>query len=75
MMAGVFFLIAGTHEYLFSPNLTLESGVPIFLLVIEIFIGLAFLLGIGTCICAIILGLSWITLFYYTNWVSAMKNI
>jgi len=46
MVAGAFFMIAGTHEYLFSPNLTSESGVPMFLIMVQFGIGLMFLLGI-----------------------------
>jgi uncharacterized membrane protein YphA (DoxX/SURF4 family) len=68
-------LIAGTHEYLFSPNLTVVAGVPFALIAAEMAIGLAFLLGIGTRISAIVLGLIWISSFYFTGWVTALENI
>ncbi len=75
MVAGAFFLIAGTHEYLFSPNLTIESGVPMFLIVLQILVGLAFLLGIASRVCGILLGLMWVALFYYVDFVVAIENI
>lgn len=75
MIAGAFFLIAGTHEYLFSPNMTLETGVPFVLIVMQILIGLTFLLGVGTRMSAIVLGLLWASTFYFTGWVSALENV
>ncbi len=30
MVSGAFFLIAGTHQYLFSPNQSVESGMPMY---------------------------------------------
>ena len=75
MIAGAFFLIAGTHEYLFSPNMTSEAGVPFILIVAQILIGLTFLLGVGTRISAIVLGLLWASTFYFTGWVSALENV
>lgn len=75
MAAGAFFIIAGTHEYLFSPNLSIEVGIPMFLVVLQIIIGLAFLLGIASRVAGIALGFLWATLFYYTGWVSALEDI
>ncbi len=75
MVVGAFFLIAGTHEYLFSPNMTVEAGVPFVLIVLQILIGLGFLLGVGTRMCALLLGAIWISTFYFTGWVSALENI
>lgn len=75
MVAGAFFLIAGTHEYLFSPNLVHATGVPMYLIVMEIAVGLAFLLGIASRVCAVVLGLMWVSLFYYLGWVSALEDI
>lgn len=75
MVAGTFFLIAGTHEYLFSPNLTIESGIPYVFIVIEIAIGLALILGIGTRIAALVLATAWALSFYYTGWLAGLENI
>lgn len=75
MVVGAFFVIAGTHEYLFSPNMVQEAGIPIWLIFLQILIGLAFLLGIASRVCGIVLGLMWLSLFFFTDWVSAVENI
>lgn len=75
MVVGAFLIIAGTHEYLFSPNLTLHAGIPMWLIVLQILIGLAFLLGIASRVCGIILGLMWGMVFYYSGWVAALEDI
>jgi uncharacterized membrane protein YphA (DoxX/SURF4 family) len=75
MVAGAFFLIAGTHEYLFSPNLTVESGVPMYLIVIQIAIGISLLLGVASRVSGIILGATWFTLFLYAGWIAALEDI
>jgi len=75
MVTGTFLIIAGTHEYLFSPNLSLESGIPMWLVVLEILVGLAFLLGITSRVCGIVLGAMWGTLFYYAGPVAALEDI
>lgn len=75
MITGAFLLIAGTHEYLFSPNLTLEAGIPNFLIIIQIIIGLSFMLGIFTRLSAILLGIVWATSFCYVGWILMIENI
>lgn len=75
MVSGAFFVIAGTHEYLFSPNLIHETGIPEVLVVIQIVIGLAFLLGIGTRTAAIALAALWASAFYYAGWVVALEDV
>ncbi len=74
MVFGAFLLIAGTHDYLFSPNIT-PAEVPFAFIVIQLAIGLAFLVGIFTRISAIALGLLWGTLFFFTSWVTALEDI
>lgn len=59
MITGAFLLIAATHEYLFSPNLTHESGVPMVFILLQFAIGLAFLLGIYARLAALLLGALW----------------
>lgn len=75
MVVGAFFVIAGTHEYLFSPNLTDEVGIPMFLIVFQIIIGLACLLGIASRVAGIALALLWLSLFYFVGWISALEDI
>lgn len=59
MVVGSFLMIAGTHEYLFSPNLTSESGVPMLFIMMQFVIGLAFLLGVYARLAAIALTAIW----------------
>jgi len=75
MVTGSFLLIAGTHEYLFSPNLTHEVGIPHMLIFIQIFIGIAFMLGIATRTSAFILGFVWLSTFYFAGWVAALEDV
>lgn len=75
IIAGAFFLIAGTHEYLFSPNQSLEAGVPYYLIVTQILIGLAFLLGIATRTFSLLLIAVWLSTFHYLGAISALENI
>ena len=75
MVAGAFFLIAGTHEYLFSPNLTPEAGIPVLLIYLQILIGLAFLVGVATRMSAILLGLLWLSVFFFAGTVAALEDI
>ncbi len=75
MVVGAFFVIAGTHEYLFSPNQTIDAGIPTLLVYLQILIGLAFLLGIASRVCGIILGLLWASTFHFMGVVAALENI
>jgi uncharacterized membrane protein YphA (DoxX/SURF4 family) len=75
MVTGTFFIIAGTHEYLFSPNLSPESGVPMSLIFIQIAIGFAFLLGIASRLAAIALSLLWCSLFIYIEPILVIENV
>jgi uncharacterized membrane protein YphA (DoxX/SURF4 family) len=75
MVVGAFLIIAGTHQYLFSPNLTIENGIPMYLIVIQILIGLDFLLGLSTRVSAIILALLWTVSFNYAGVIPMFENI
>ena len=75
MVCGAFFLIAGTHEYLFSPNQTVASGIPMTLIAIQIAVGLAFLLGIASRVSGIVLALLWGLAIPYTGLEAALENI
>lgn len=75
MVAGAFFLIAGTHGYLFSPNLTIESGIPYALVVLQILIGIAFLVGVYARVAAIFLALLWALGFPAAGFVAMLEDI
>ncbi|OGG79960.1 hypothetical protein A3A39_01085 [Candidatus Kaiserbacteria bacterium RIFCSPLOWO2_01_FULL_54_13] len=75
MVAGAFFVIAGTHGYLFSPNLTLGAGVPYVLIVFQIVIGVAFLAGIYARVAAIALALLWAAGFVFVGALSMFEDV
>lgn len=75
MVAGAFFLIAGTHEYLFSPNLTVASGIPMTIVVGQIIVGLSWLLGVLPRVASLLLVALWTTVFYFAGWVAAVEDI
>lgn len=60
MIAGAFLMIAGTHEYLYSPNLGIEHGIAPVLVYVQFLIGLAFILGIYARLAAILLAATWL---------------
>lgn len=59
MVAGAFFMIAATHGYLFSPNLDAGAGIPGWLIIAELLIGLALLTGLFDRIAAFLLLSLW----------------
>ena len=75
MIVGAFLLIAATHEYLFSPNLTPDAGVPMVLILLQIIVGLSFLLGIGSRLGAILIGVVWIGASSFVGIVATLENI
>ncbi len=75
MVTGAFLLIAGTHHYLFAPNLTNEAGIPVVMIILQIVIGLLFLLGIATRTAAMTLCVLWSLLVYYVGPLTAVENI
>ena len=75
MVIGSFLLIAGTHEYLFSPNLSHASGVPSYLIIIQIVVGVAFLVGVLTRLSACLLILVWLWAVYSAGWLAMLENI
>jgi len=74
MIAGAFFLIAGTHSYFFSPNLSIASGIPAPLVVFQILIGIAFLAGIYARVAACALALLWLAGFAYSGVIPMLEN-
>lgn len=75
MVVGAFLLIAGTHTYLFSPNLTPWTGIPSFLIYIQILIGIAFLIGLASRTSGILLALLWGAQFFFIDAVTVIENI
>lgn len=75
MVIGSFLLIAGTHEYLFSPNLSHTSGIPSYLIIIQIVVGIAFLVGVLTRLSACLLILVWLLAVYSAGWLAMLENI
>lgn len=75
MLTGAFLMIAGTHEYLFSPNLSTESGVPMVLIISQFAIGLAFVLGIYARLAAIVLVALWALALLIIGWMPLVENI
>jgi len=74
MIAGAFFVIAGTHQYLFSPNLTVDSGVPYALVILQIVVGIAFLAGAFARVASVFLMLAWFAAFPYVGTLASLEN-
>ena len=74
MVVGAFLLIAGTHEYLFSPNQSIHTGVPVVLVIVQILIGLAFLVGVATRSAAMVLMIIWVLSIMTCGPISAFEN-
>lgn len=74
MVAGAFFLIAGTHSYLFSPNLSIASGTSSVFVILQILIGLAFLAGIYARVAALALGALWLSGFAFAGALPMLEN-
>ncbi|MFM2415125.1 MAG: hypothetical protein RI911_818, partial [Candidatus Parcubacteria bacterium] len=75
MVAGAFFLLAGTHYYAFSPNLSEALGMPSWLITLQICVGISLLIGFFERIAAVILILLWLTIFYLSGTVHALEDI
>ncbi len=75
MIAGAFFLIAGTHGYLFSPNLSIASGVPYALVVLQILIGIAFLVGLYARVAALALMGVWLASFPAAGAIAILEDV
>ncbi len=75
MVIGSFLIIAGTQEYLFSPNLSHASGVPSYLIIIQIVVGIAFLVGVLTRLSACLLMVVWLLAVYSAGWLAMLENI
>lgn len=75
MVTGAFFVIAGTHEYLFSPNLTVNAGIPAIFIYMQIAIGLSFMIGLVTRLSAMLLAILWGATFFFAGFVPTIENI
>lgn len=75
MVVGSFLMIAGTHEYLFSPNLSHESGVSMILIMFQFVLGLSFLLGVFARVSALLLGGLWLLCVFAIGFVPMLEDI
>lgn len=75
MVAGAFLMIAGTHEYLFSPNLSHTEGIPMALIMLQFVIGLSFLVGVFARASALALAVLWGIGFFVAGWVAMLEDI
>lgn len=75
MMVGAYFVIAGSHEYFLTPNLSVESGLPFVFIIIEIVVGLMLLIGLAARTAALVLAGAWVVSFWYTGFISGIENI
>lgn len=75
MVAGAFLMIAGTHEYLFSPNLSHDAGIPMTLVMLQFVIGLAMLLGIFARVAALALMALWALGVMTAGWLPMIEDI
>lgn len=75
MIVGAFFVIAGTHEYLFSPSLSLETGTPQVFILLQVFIGLAFLIGFYSRLAALVLLALWLVGLGFFGLVPMLENV
>jgi uncharacterized membrane protein YphA (DoxX/SURF4 family) len=75
MVAGAFLLIAGTHYYLFSPNLSVESGAPMVFVTLQVLIGISFLIGAFARVSALLLGLLWVCAIPFVGVEASLENV
>ncbi len=75
MITGAYLIIAGLNGYLFSPNLTAEIGIPLWMLQAQIVIGIAFLVGIAARVAALFLTLLWALAFVYGGVLAMIEDI
>jgi uncharacterized membrane protein YphA (DoxX/SURF4 family) len=75
MVVGAFLLIAGTHEYLFSPNLSFTSGISQIVIVVQVIVGIALLVGFYERIASLFLIGLWFTVFASSGYVAALEDV
>lgn len=74
MVTGAFLMIAGTHDYLFSPNLTHEAVMPMILIYAQFLIGLGFLLGVFARVAALALAAIWTLGIFFAGLEPMLEN-
>ena len=74
MITGAFLVIAGSHDYLFSLNLTHQAGIPIVLIYAQFLIGLGFLLGIFARVSALALAAVWVLAAFFVGLEPMLEN-
>ena len=75
MITGAFFMIAGSHEYLFSPNLSAEVGIPMYLCMAQFAIGLMLVLGVFARVAGLLLVVAWFLGIHYGGLEAMVEDI
>lgn len=75
MVVGSFLMIAATHDYLFSPNLSHQDGIPPVLIIFQFVLGLSFLLGIFARVSALLLRGLWLLCVFAVGLVPMLEDI
>lgn len=75
MVTGAFLLLAGTHQYVFSPNLSAMLGMPESLIMLQILIGISLLIGFFERFAALLLGFLWLLVLMHAGPISALEDI
>lgn len=75
MVTGAFLLLAGTHYYIFSPNLSAALGMPQWIIVTQILIGISLLVGFFERFAALLLALLWGLVLVYGGFIAALEDI
>lgn len=75
MLVGAFLVLAGTHEYLFSPNLSVYFGTSQLLILLQVAVGLMFLVGFYERIAALVLAVLWSSIVVTDGIVIALEDV
>jgi uncharacterized membrane protein YphA (DoxX/SURF4 family) len=75
MLVGAYFIIAGSHEYFLTPNITASERLPFIFVALQIIIGICILTGIASRIAALSLIPLWLVSFFYTGFIEGIENI
>lgn len=75
IITGSFFMIAGTHGYLFSPNLNYGVHIPTSLIVFQFIVGLMLVLGVYARLGALALMLLWFSGITFGGVEALIENV
>lgn len=72
---GAFFILVASHQNLFSPNLTIETGIPVWALYLQLLVGISFLVGAYPRFFALILAALWGMGFVWGGGVAMAEDV